>query len=268
MIDNVACTVYTSTPADSGLAGGPGAAGDPGDAGAGDASEASSAGRGDDAAAGLNMRGPKFLLVQAVDDHDLEVLDSEADAIADEAGEPFVLAAFKVSDWNVDLSPWEAPAVFGDQDFGAGAEATLAFVEDALIPGVSARLGVSRQVPVVIGGYSLAGLFALWAGHRSRSFAAIAAASPSVWFPGWMDLTKSTCPSVRAVYLSLGDREEKTCNQLMAAVGDCIKEQERILRGRGIPVTLEWNKGNHFKHPDLRTARAFAWCMKTLGDAE
>ena len=29
----------------------------------------------------------------------------------------------------------------------------------------------------------------------------------------------------------------------------------------GINCTLEWNQGNHFREPDIRTAKAFAWVM-------
>jgi predicted alpha/beta superfamily hydrolase len=39
----------------------------------------------------------------------------------------------------------------------------------------------------IIGGYSLAGLFALWASTRTDLFFGVAAASPSVWFPGFID---------------------------------------------------------------------------------
>ena len=61
-------------------------------------------------------------MVQPVDDHDIAVLDSEAEHIERLAGSRgFVLAAFKVNDWNADLSPWEAPPVFGDEAFGSGA---------------------------------------------------------------------------------------------------------------------------------------------------
>ncbi len=37
----------------------------------------------------------------------------------------FGLRTFKVDDWNASLSPWKAPAVFGNKDFGDGAEETL-----------------------------------------------------------------------------------------------------------------------------------------------
>ena len=71
------------------------------------------------------------ILIQMVDDHDLSVIENEAKAIKAEAGGDFRLVALKVEDWNRDLSPWKAPAVFGNEDFGDGAEETLAKVLDA-----------------------------------------------------------------------------------------------------------------------------------------
>jgi hypothetical protein len=55
----------------------------------------------------------------------------------------------------------------------------------------------------------------------------------------------------------------------MSAVGDCIRRTEDTLRDRhGTPCVLEWNEGNHFREPDRRTARAFAWCMDRLAEGE
>ena len=64
-----------------------------------------------------------------------------------------------------------------------------------------------------------------------------------------------------AVYLSLGDREERTRNRVMAQVGDAIRAGHTLLKECGTDCVLEWNQGNHFKEPDLRTAKAFAWLM-------
>ena len=73
---------------------------------------------------------------------------------------------------------------------------------------------------------------------------------------------RSYFPKADCVYLSLGDKEEKTKNKIMATVGDRIREQYELLRS--INCTLEWNEGNHFKEPDIRTAKAFAWCIERL----
>ena len=33
------------------------------------------------------------------------------------------------------------------------------------------------------------------------------------------------------------------------------------LAGQGVECVLEWNRGNHFTEPDIRTAKAFAWLI-------
>ncbi len=216
------------------------------------------------------------LIIQPVDDHDIEVLDSEITEICrltegndstQEMGKGFTLAAFKVNVWNDDLSPWEAPPVFGDQGFAGGAEATLKYVEEELIPeligGKDAEMIGDRNAELYIGGYSLAAFFALWAAYQTDVFSGVAAASPSVWFPGWIDYAEKNPVKAAKVYLSLGDKEEKTRNQVMRTVGDNIRRQYELLQAdRGCSdCTLEMNPGNHFKEPDIRTAKGFAWLL-------
>ena len=195
------------------------------------------------------------VLIQPVDDHDLSFIEREVEAISRLSARDFRLLALKVDSWNRDLSPWEAPAVFGSENFGGGAEATLARVVE---------LCADATKTYLLGGYSLAGLFALWAAYRTEVFAGVAVASPSVWFPGFTAFMGAGQPRCRAVYLSLGDREEHTRNPVMATVGDCIREAHTLLQAQGVPCTLEWNPGNHFKDPDLRTAKAFAWLLEAL----
>ena len=198
---------------------------------------------------------PQILFIQPVDDHDTALLDAEIEAMLD-CALPFALAAFAVKDWNRELSPWEAPPVFGKVPFGGMAEETLSFVLDRLLPELRTRLGADTKL--CIGGYSLAGLFALWAATGTDAFSGVAAASPSVWFPGWMDYAKANPIQAKAVYLSLGDKEERAKNPVMATVGDCIREQYALLQADH-SVTLEWNPGNHFQNSEKRTARAFCW---------
>ena len=165
-----------------------------------------------------------------------------------------------MNNWNDDLSPWPAPAVFGNEEFGGGAKETLEFVLGKIVPTpeeIKSR-GIKR---VFIGGYSLAALFALWAGYQTNAFDGIASASPSVWFPQFTDFMQENEIHTEAVYLSLGDREERTRNPVMSKVGAAIREANNLLATSGVDCELEWNKGNHFKDPDLRTAKAFAWLM-------
>ena len=69
-------------------------------------------------------------------------------------------------------------------------------------------------------------------------------------------------PKAKHVYLSLGDKEEKTKNPVMRTVADCICTQYDLLRDSGTNSILEWNPGNHFRDADLRMAKAFAWCIR------
>lgn len=201
-----------------------------------------------------------ILLLQAVDDHDMAVIEKELSHIRElTADRDFCLTAVKVNDWNKDLSPWPAPAVFGDEDFGNGAPETLEFLLREVIPESDGTSDPGRKI--YIGGYSLAGLFALWAGYQTDHFSGIAAASPSIWFPDFTEYMRKNTLRSDAVYLSLGDREEKTRHPLMSQVGNAIRSSYELLKESGTDCVLEWNKGNHFKNPDLRTAKAFAWLM-------
>ena len=194
----------------------------------------------------------QIVLIQPVDDHDLSGIENEAEYIRQHTDKYFLLIAFKVRDWNRDLSPWQAPAVFGTDDFGGCAS--------ELLPEIL-ELAKDHEKTYYIGGYSLAGLFALWAVYQTDAFAGAAAASPSVWFPGFTDYMRPNMPKTGKVYLSLGNKEEKTRNPVMASVGNCIREAHTILQGQGIASTLEWNEGKHFKDADIRTAKAFLWVM-------
>ena len=202
-----------------------------------------------------------ILLLQMVDEHELEVIDREISFIKELSPEnDFCLLAVKVNDWNRDLSPWPSPAVFGKEDFAGKAGETLQVLLEEILPGIVKE--DSSHKKVIIGGYSLAALFSLWAAYQTDCFDGIAAASPSLWYPHFTDYMRTNTIHSKKVYLSLGDREERTRNPVMAGVGDAIREGEKILKNAGVDCVLEWNKGNHFKEADYRTAKAFAWVMK------
>ena len=200
----------------------------------------------------------EIVLIQPVDDHDLAGIENEFAAILSSCRINCRLTAVKVDDWNKELSPWEAPAVFGKESFGNGAAKKLGELLD---------LCGDKSKTYYIGGYSLAGLFALWAVYQTDIFAGAAAASPSMWFPGFAEYMKENRIKTDTVYLSLGDREERARNPVMATVGERIREAYTLLRENGVNCILEWNEGNHFKDADLRTAKAFAWVLNSRSAA-
>lgn len=203
----------------------------------------------------LGREDAPFVLIQPVDLRDRDSLESEYTVIRDATGADLRLVGFKVKDWNRELSPWKAPAVFGKEDFGDGAAETL----DEIL-----RFCEDRNKTYIIGGYSLAGLFSLWAATKTDRFKGVAAASPSVWFPGFSEYLADNKLQCERVYLSLGDKEAKSRNPVMADVGDKIIKAKELFSAQGADCFFEWNEGNHFKDADLRTAKAFLWVMEGL----
>ena len=143
------------------------------------------------------------------------------------------------------------------------AEETLAYIEDVLLPWIRRAYG---DMPCVLAGYSLGGLFALWAAYRTESFDGICAVSPSLWVRGWDAYAEGRVACADAVYLSLGDTEERARNVRMAAVGDCVRRQaSRLTRQFTEGKTVfEWNRGGHFDDEPGRMARGLAWTAERV----
>lgn len=213
----------------------------------------------------FTQEAPEVLLIEPMDNRDLDFLEREIEEITAGTSRNFALASLIIEDWNSELTPWAADPVFGKEAFGNGAPQTLRTIEEALIPSIEAMYPSLCGAPRVIGGYSLSALFALWCAYQSDSFAAIAAASPSVWYPNWLEFTRRHTPKANKIYLSLGESEHRSRSRIMATVRDCIVEYFSILSSiPGLETTLEWNPGNHFTDTDKRTARAFLWAINKL----
>lgn len=206
----------------------------------------------------------RVLFLQLVDGHDMDLMDSEVTALRELTHHTdWCIAAIPVDDWNRDLTPWKADPVFGRQAFGDGAAQTLDQLICEIIPAIR-RDHPAEDRKVILCGYSLAGLFALWAAYQTDLFTGIVAASPSVWYRDWLPYAEAHAIRTPRVYLSLGDREERAKNPVMASVGNAIRKQHRMLCERGITCQLDWNPGNHFADSDRRMAKGMAWMLETL----
>lgn len=202
-----------------------------------------------------------FLLIQPVDSHDVEELSTELEYINKHARYSFSMIAVKINHWHDELSPWPAPPVFGNTPFGGGAVRTLHYIVYTLLPGLQHNAAIANaDTKVCIGGYSLAGLFALWAGYQQQ-WAGVVAASPSVWFSGWIDYAASHPCLADKVYLSLGDREHRSRTPMLQQVDVNIRRQNELLTQADVKNVLQWNAGNHFQDNGVRTAKGFCWVM-------
>ena len=206
---------------------------------------------------------PGCILIQPSARHENTTLEAEAQKIAQLSLVPFVLATIELEDWMLDLMPWPDGNISRDPEAGKHGQDTLQYVLLSLIPELQHRFG---PLPIIFGGYSLGGLFALWASAQTDSFKAVAAASPSVWIRDWIPFARKHTPMADAVYLSLGDQGEHVKNQAIARVGDNLRTQYALLQEQLGPdrCTLVWEQGGHFNDNEGRLARAFAWCMERL----
>jgi len=178
----------------------------------------------------------------------------------------FVLASIEGLDWNGELSPWPSAAVFrGGEAFAGGGGEYLRALEGEILPAVEEALP-GEPTARVLAGYSLAGLFALYGLHRSTRFDGAVSASGSLWYPGFLDYARENAPAAapRAIYLSVGDREARTRNPVMATVEENTARLAALYRERGVETRFELNPGNHFQEPALRTARGVAWMLERL----
>ncbi|WP_281679257.1 alpha/beta hydrolase-fold protein [Eggerthia catenaformis] len=196
------------------------------------------------------------ILIQFVDDHDLKTLNQEISLIK-KSGHVFTFVAVKVKLWNQELTPWSASAVYGKEAFGNGADKTVKFLIKDLIPYLENKYG--KNLVYYLGGYSLAGLFALYCGYQTNIFKGIAACSPSVWYKGWVDYINTDDMKTENVYLSLGKKESKTRHPLVSKVEENIKYQQEMLKYKN--TVLEWNDGNHFQDNEKRMAEGFIWLL-------
>ena len=169
-----------------------------------------------------------------------------------------VLAVVPVERWDDQMSPWPAESPYGKgASFGGGAQAFLDKLLGEVAPAVEGKLGPGPHARAVAG-YSLAGLFSLWAlASRPDAFAGAASCSGSLWYPGWTEWLKANAPQVkgRVAYLSLGSRESRVKNPLVARVGECTDQTVDFLRGLGASVRQERNPGGNFTDVAGRIAR-------------
>lgn len=229
------------------------------------------------------------------------LLSDVADHSPVQVPESVNLVTVGVNLWEQNFSPWCAPRVFAKgPNFGDGAQKTLDTLINQVIPWAESEL---TEPPAyrVLAGYSLAGLFSLWAGVSQSSasqqaacscqpcapaapqlsvtaasqpddapiiatFQRIGAVSGSFWFPGLLDYVDHQL-SARAVglthaYLSLGDREARTPNPQIMHVQENAELLANKLENAGVTSTFELNRGNHFQNVEGRMQKALDWLLK------
>lgn len=160
-------------------------------------------------------------------------------------------------DWNRDLTPWPAKAVFrGGGDFGGGARAHLERLTESVLPQAEAGLTPAARY---LAGYSLAGLFAAWAAARTDAFDGIASVSGSMWYPGFAASVEEARPRAKLAYFSVGDRESLSRNPAFHTLEEDTERVRARFAACGARTVFQRNPGGHFQDPAGRMERAIRW---------
>ena len=176
---------------------------------------------------------------------------------------PFTLVAVSDLDWNHDMVPWDSPPAFKSAaPFTGGADDYLRLLTGEIIPTAEGKLPRKPQWRGIVG-YSLAGLFALYAVYRTDLFSRVGSMSGSLWFPGMKEYILSHEPKCRpdCMYFSLGDKESKTRNPILRSVRQNTEEIRAFYQAKGIDTAFQLNPGNHYEHAAERTAAGIAWLL-------
>ena len=176
---------------------------------------------------------------------------------------PFTLVSISDLDWSHDMVPWDSPPVFKNSELcTGGADDYLRLLTEEIIP--TAEKGIAG-VPYWrgIAGYSLAGLFALYAIYQTDLFSRIGSMSGSLWFPGMKEYIFSHEPKCLPdyMYFSLGDKESKTRNPILRNVRQNTEEIQSFFQDKGIDTVFQLNPGNHYNHAVDRTAAGLCWLL-------
>ena len=176
---------------------------------------------------------------------------------------PYTLVTISYLDWNRDMAPWDSPAAFKKgEPFTGGAGDYLRLLVEEIIPRAEKEL-VGPPAWRGIAGYSLAGLFALYAIYQTDVFSRVGCMSGSLWFPGFKEYIFSHEPKhwPDCIYFSLGDKEAKTRNPVLKTVQENTEEIQTFYQNKGIDTVFQLNPGNHFVQGIERTIAGIQWLL-------
>lgn len=220
--------------------------------------------------------------------HEAKTTDAPVIYVVDSLAHPFAVTSLAhglhsavvsvaIEDWNDALAPWPANGMRKeDPPFGGNAANTLADLQTGLQE--FERTHGFAPCARAIAGYSLGGLFALYAALNTPAFLASASVSGSLWYDGWIDYLKGlTCGSSyphleepatdnthpRFAFLSVGTKEKRAAQPRIKRIEERVRQTADLLEERGTHVQVVVGPGSHFQFVDERISLA----LRTLDAA-
>lgn len=166
----------------------------------------------------------------------------------------FVL--LEISDWDRFLSPWKMENPFQRrEDFRGEGDVTLSELL-SLIPEVEKNRKYRSRSLV---GYSMGGLFALWASTKTDLFDSVSSVSGSLWFRGLKDYLSQNRAKAARIYLSLGKKEKKSSSPVISTVEEKTKEIVSLLSSQSYFIEYREEEGGHFDNEGQRLINAVSF---------
>lgn len=186
-----------------------------------------------------------------------------AAALRQAGSPPCTLVAVSGLDWSRDMPPWDAPPLApGEAPFAGGAGEYLDRLLGTILPKAESGLALPPAWRG-IAGYSLAGLFAVYALYRTDVFCRAASVSGSLWYPGLLEFVQGHAPKrlPERLYFSVGDRECRARSPSLQRVQANAEWLARFYRAQGVETCFVLNPGGHSSHAARRTAAGIAWLL-------
>ena len=174
----------------------------------------------------------------------------------------FTLVTISGLNWEAELSPLAAGGLFKYSEmFTGGADAYLQFLTQQVLP--HAEAGLNGILWRGLAGYSLAGLFTVYAMYKTDLFSRAASMSGSLWYPGFKDFALKNTLRIapQHLYFSLGDKEARARNQYLKTVQQCTEELAAHYRSLGINTCYELNPGGHYRDIISRSGAGIKWLL-------
>lgn len=155
-----------------------------------------------------------------------------------------------IDDWDNQLSPWSAKGLYrNDADFKGEAPEFLDTLVHELVPAIEKGEGLAPKQRA-ISGYSLAGLFSVFAFASCDFFKHVASMSGSFWYEGWTEWLGSLERDKHGsfAYLSLGNKERRAKEKILHRVQDATDFTAETLAKWGATVEHHMVPGTHFEH--------------------
>lgn len=181
---------------------------------------------------------------------------------------PFSLACIRISEakWNTLLAPWDTPKNFPKylRCQGGAPDFLKTLVED-LVPQIQAHLSHLCGLQT-IAGYSLAGLFSVFAMCQWDQLVGVCAVSGSFWYPDFQTWFLAHLPTnlPLCVYFSTSEKEWDSTNSRLSSLKSTIETMEKSLDKKGVKTICQINSGNHFQNATLRLATGIEWMLNHL----